>query len=212
MSALYVVTSTSVSAFVLAAYGHSHSLLSPRSSASMHLLRSHHLSDYLRQVRPPYTTNPYPNLDWNLPLRRESEILDLFITIATRSEAHLWESSLYLTNDAAIEDLFAQHQPRARLEDLIIGQGANRNLVFPLNWEKWQGLAAEDVKVDLRYKSAAIRLMTSSSSTALRTIVDVVRGREESLEMTAKKLLDGLSRLSLIRNQGSRGRFYQVVY
>lgn len=180
-------------------------------AASMHLLRSHYLSAYLQKVRPPYTTNPYPHLDYNLPARRESEILDLFITVATRAEANEWESSLYISTDA-FDDLFAHHQPRARLEDLVIGQGAYRGLVHPLSREKWQGVVAEDIKVELRFKSAALRLRTVSSSLALRTIVEVARGKEESLETTARHLLDGLSRLSIARNHGPRGRTYQVLY
>lgn len=166
----------------------------------------------MRQIRPPYTTNPYPNSqDWDLPLRREVEILDLYIAISIRAEAEMWESSLLLANDK-MEDLFTHHQPRARLEDLVIGQGANRNLIQSIHREKWQGVVMQDVKVDLRFKSASIRLMTNTPTLAFRTIVEVTKGKEESLERTARHLLDSLSQLSLSRHQTSRGRTYQIMF
>jgi hypothetical protein len=175
----------------------------------MHILRSHHLPGYFKLIRPPYTTDPYSSTDWTSPPRREAKILDLYIAVSTRAEAEMWESSLLLSVEG-LEDLFALHQPQARLEDLVIDRGARRGIIFPSSKEKWQGIAAEDVKVDLRFKSAALRLMTSTPTTALRTIVEVVRLKEEALESTARRIIDALGDLTLVRQQSARGRVYQV--
>lgn len=179
----------------------------------MHILRSHHLDDYFRHVRPPYTTDPYPASDWTSSPRREAEILDLYIALAVRAEAEMWESSLLMTFDG-LDDLFAHHQPRARLEDLMIEKGAERGVLFSTSKEKWRGVLAEDVKVDLRFKSAALRLLVSTQSHhALRTVVEVTRVKEESLETTAAHLLDGLSRLTIAQQNRPRAhrRVYQVT-
>lgn len=123
----------------------------------------------------------------------------------------MWESELLMTNEG-IEDLFAHHQPRARLEDLVLDAGGRKGRIHSVNREKWSGIAAEDVHVELRFKSAAIKMKTSASSNALKTILEVPRGREESLETTARHLIDSLIQLRISRADTPRGRVYQIIY
>ena len=190
--------------------------------ASMHILRSHHLSAYLKHVRPQYTTDPYPNSELlssspmssssEAPPRQETGVLDLYIARATRDASEMWESSLLSTTSDGLEDLFAHHQPRARLADLVVESGIRRRTIMPAaaTREKWRGVVAEDVSVDLRSRAASLRLVTATPSPALRTIVEVTRERDEPLETTARHLAMALGRLTIAHHLGPHGRTYQV--
>ncbi|UZJ55483.1 hypothetical protein CBS101457_004803 [Exobasidium rhododendri] len=176
----------------------------------MHILRSHHLPGYFTLVRSPYTTDPYPSTDWTAPPRREAKLLDLYIAISTRAEVELWESSLLMSVDG-FEDLFALYQPQARLEDLVIERGGKKGVIHSMGREKWQGIVAEDVKVDLRFKSAALRLVTTTPTRALRSVSEVSRMKGETLEITARHIVDALCQLALLRHEDATGRSYRIL-
>ncbi|PWN34226.1 uncharacterized protein FA14DRAFT_180853 [Meira miltonrushii] len=158
---------------------------------------------------------------------RETRILDLFVAASVRSDVESFESSLLestLGDDEEGEnDLFAYHQPKCRIEDLVIQRGRRVGVIRPVSssitvtekdvkappsyttkqqnfasgthnaqGKKW--IEAEDLAIELRSKSAILRLRSDqSSSRALRTVFEVTRAREEILETTADRIVAKLA-------------------
>jgi len=162
---------------------------------------------------------------------RETRILDLFVAASVRSDVESFESSLLestLGDDEEGEnDLFAYHQPKCRIEDLVIQRGRRIGIIrpdpssvamtlqemkkdeksppsystpqqnFAMGTHNAQGkrwIEAEDLAIELRSKSAILRLRSDqSSSRALRTVFEVTRAREEILETTAERIVARLA-------------------
>lgn len=164
---------------------------------------------------------------------RETRILDLFVAASVRSDMESFESSLLessLGDDEEGEnDLFAYHQPKCRIEDLVILKGRKLGIIRPdssniaiatqetkrdskappsytnqpppryqpsdthnAQGRKW--IEAEDLAIELRSKSAILRIRSDqSSSRALRTVFEVIREREEVLETTAGRIVARLA-------------------
>ncbi|KAF8645635.1 hypothetical protein AX16_007717 [Volvariella volvacea WC 439] len=105
--------------------------------ASMHVLRSTYLPSYNAQIRPPYTSDPFPSSstesDPQLPitttLQRETTILDLFIALKVREDVWADDTELHLEREEGYKDLFDLNQPRTRLEDLVRMYGMREGVI-----------------------------------------------------------------------------------
>lgn len=85
----------------------------------MHTLRSAYLSSYLQQIKPPYTSNPFPPIppspDSSPVLcsgNRETRVLDLYIALKVREDVWADETELHLERDESFKDLFDLMQVR----------------------------------------------------------------------------------------------------
>lgn len=145
--------------------------------------------------------------------RRETRVLDLFIAAAVRTQMEKYDSELFMSSEGyagissdfggestagegdTTTDLFALHQPRARLEDLVLAEAWQSHLVASSQATTSQAqrsstIQASSVAIDLRRRSAGLRLPAASSSYgALRTVLEVPRRAGESLEDTAHAIV-----------------------
>ncbi|KAI0255622.1 hypothetical protein BJV78DRAFT_1083404, partial [Lactifluus subvellereus] len=145
--------------------------------ACMHVLRSTYLPAYASLIRPPYTSDPFPlahapSSDACTPLNRsrETAVLDLFIALKVRDDVWADETELHLGQPEAFRDLFDLMQPRARLEDLLCAY-------------------LTPARVDLTaYSVTFASRRVGVVGPSRRTIVEVERTRDESLEAAAKRL------------------------
>lgn len=125
--------------------------------AAMHILRSTFLPHYVRFIRPPYTTDPFPHTSHEsthvLPddpspsqtrgsqphlrsqtvvltsaSQSESEVLDRFILFQLHEDVFSGDSSLHTARPDTLRDLFDFMQPRARLADLVRMYGERAGL------------------------------------------------------------------------------------
>lgn len=143
----------------------------------MHVLRSTYLPSYNSLIRPPYTSDPFqltqaPSPDACTPLNRsrETAVLDLFIALKVRDDVWADETELHLGQPEAFRDLFDLMQPRARLEDLLCAQ-------------------LTPARVDLTaYSVTFAPRRVGVVGPSRRTIVEVERTKDESLEVAAKRL------------------------
>ena len=144
----------------------------------MHVLRSTYLPSYTSLIRPPYTSDPFPlsatpsNAGTSAPLHRSREtvVLDLFIALKVHDDVWADETELHLGQPEAFRDLFDLMQPRARLEDLLHTYLAPARIdLSPYN---------------VTFAPRRVGLVGPSR----RTIVEVERARDESLEVAAKRL------------------------
>ena len=176
----------------------------------MHVLRSTYLPSYASLIRPPYTSDPFPTggpaadspaASPVLSLQRETRVLDLFIVLKVREDVWADESDLHLEREESFRDLFDLMQPRARVEDLVGAYGAAEGVVAagrprpPGGAVRWR-LPAGKRPVPLKAISASFsqRRVALALTTLERkkTIVEVSRTRDESLESSAKKLVKEL--------------------
>ena len=148
--------------------------------ACMHVLRSTYLPSYASLIRPPYTSDPFPlsaapsatSSGSRAPLHcsRETTVLDLFIVLKVHDDLWADETELHLGQPEAFRDLFDLMQPRARLEDLL------RAYLAP-------------TRIDLSpYNVTFAPRRVALVGPSRRTIVEVERTRDESLEVAAKRL------------------------
>jgi hypothetical protein len=113
----------------------------------MHVLRSTYLPAYDFLIRPPYTSDPFPQ-SASTPvytssststsptesntlqsLQRETQVLDLFIALKVREDVWMDDSELHLERDESFKDLFDLMQPRSRMEDLVRHYGVREGVV-----------------------------------------------------------------------------------
>ena len=144
----------------------------------MHVLRSTYLPSYAALIRPPYTSDPFPlsatpsATGTSAPLHRSREtvVLDLFIALKVHDDVWADETELHLGQPEAFRDLFDLTQPRARLEDLLHAYLA-------------------PARIDLSpYSVTFATRRVGLVGPSRRTIVEVERVRDESLEVAAKRL------------------------
>jgi len=101
---------------------------------------------------------------------RETTVLDLFIALKVHDDVWADETELHLGQPEAFRDLFDLMQPRARLEDLLSGYLA-------------------PTRIDLSpYSVTFAPRRVGLVGPSRRTIVEVERARDESLEVAAKRL------------------------
>ncbi|KAG8908828.1 hypothetical protein FRB99_003066 [Tulasnella sp. 403] len=175
----------------------------------MNFLRSHFLQDYMLNVKPPYTCDPFPlePPEANLPpqyqqpqsvrtLQRETPVLDQFIVLKCYEDRRSHESELYLDLDS-FKDIFELMQPKARTEDLIRRYGMRAGVVSlsapPLSPSTPTSrlptpLPFSEINVSFSPRRVGVVILR-------RTVVAVPRERDESLENIAKRLIMELARL-----------------
>ncbi|OBZ74541.1 hypothetical protein A0H81_05199 [Grifola frondosa] len=179
--------------------------------ACMHVLRSTYLPAYTSLIRAPYTSDPFP-LSTPSPLQpdasisqiqsvqRETNVLDLFLVLKVREDVWADDSSLHLEREESFKDLFDLMQPRSRVEDLIRIYGVREGVValrppIPLKSKNTSGtlqpLAFSALSIAFSPRVVGLVLTTRERK---RTIVEVARTREETLETSAKKLVKELRR------------------
>ncbi|KAH8925032.1 hypothetical protein BT69DRAFT_21608 [Atractiella rhizophila] len=193
--------------------------------AALSLLRKAYIPHYLTQIKPPYTTDvltllPSAEITASTssqkapppvppPERKELHVLSLYISSCLYSSRLSSESPLFLLpTEEAKRDLFEVHQPRARLEDLIVELGYRRHLITHVpDWDDLR-IRSKDVSVKWGMKVVALQLPCRSQSgrgTISKDMLKVERStRLESLEETARKLLDALEgmRIRRFENEG----------
>ncbi|KAH9886986.1 hypothetical protein C8Q73DRAFT_657671 [Cubamyces lactineus] len=200
--------------------------------ACMHVLRSTYLPAYSALVRPPYTSDPFPlslpdspyvpassssprsGTASLLPLQsvqRETRVLDLFIALKVREDVWADESELHLEREESFKDLFDLMQPRARLEDLVRTYGAREGVVStsssPTAWANGSSRAASSripfSALSVSFSPRVVGLVLTTRERK-KTIVQVPRTREETLEVSARKLVGEL-RAWVASNHGGFG-------
>ncbi|OSD03812.1 hypothetical protein PYCCODRAFT_1365227 [Trametes coccinea BRFM310] len=133
-------------------------------------------------------------------VQRETRVLDLFIALKVREDVWADESELHLEREESFKDLFDLMQPRARLEDLVRVYGSREGVVSlatsvpsastPVNGTssraKSPSVPFSALSVSFSPRSVGLVLTTKERK---KTIVQVPRTREETLEMSARKLV-----------------------
>ncbi|KAG9013675.1 hypothetical protein FRB94_001237 [Tulasnella sp. JGI-2019a] len=187
-------------------------------AATMHHLRSSFISSYLVSVKSPYTSDPFPLIppESILPpdlqayqstmiqsLQRETAVLDTFIAVKCMEDLRNYESpELHLALDL-FKDIFDLLQPKARTEDLIRQYGMQAGLITIVAPPLSPGPSSRvPLPLPLPLPFASISINFSPRKVGLvvlrRTIAEVKRERDESLESVAQGLIKELAR-ALIR-------------
>lgn len=106
-------------------------------TAAMVLLRDHYIAAYLAQVKRPFTSDPWRSSSGRNNIaglaraagfrKRETKVLDLFVAAEVRRDIERFESDLL--EQPGMDGLFDLHQPRARLEDMFVQLGLQRQLL-----------------------------------------------------------------------------------
>ncbi|GJE95618.1 hypothetical protein PsYK624_118040 [Phanerochaete sordida] len=178
--------------------------------ACMHVLRSTYIPSYASLVHPPYTSDPFPlqsSALYTAPkpadapiqirsLQRETQVLDLFIALKVREDVWLDETELHLERDESFRDLFDLNQPRARTEDLVRVYGMREGLISadgrrPTNGPSGSRSRQKTVPFDalsVTFSSRRLGLVLTTRERK-RTVVEVQRTKDESLEAGAKRLV-----------------------
>ncbi|KAI0655671.1 hypothetical protein C8Q70DRAFT_922953 [Cubamyces menziesii] len=168
--------------------------------ACMHVLRSTYLPAYSALVRPPYTSDPFPLSlpDSPYSVQRETRVLDLFIALKVREDVWADESELHLEREESFKDLFDLMQPRARLEDLMRTYGARDGVVSTSSGSSWANGASRAASSRIPFSALSVSFSPRAVGLVLttrerkKTIVQVPRTREETLEVSARKLVGEL--------------------
>ena len=150
--------------------------------------------------------------------QREMRVLDLFIALKVREDVWADDSELHLEREESFKDLFDLLQPRARLEDLVHHYGAREGAIaVPLSsgltpvattpisspTKKSFGKDAGFVRgssggagtvatipfsaLTASFSPRAVGLVLTTKERK-RKIVEIPRARDETLEVSAKKL------------------------
>ncbi|KAI8992809.1 hypothetical protein BD414DRAFT_513903 [Trametes punicea] len=174
--------------------------------ACMHVLRSTYL---------PAPSSLLPTQS----IQRETCVLDLFIALKVREDVWADESELHLEREGSFKDLFDLMQPRARLEDLVRVYGTREGVISLFSSSSSAGtpvISSPSPKKGMsgsmdsrktngstsRVRSSAVPFSALSVSFSPRTvglvlttkerkktIVQVPRTKEESLELSARRLV-----------------------
>ncbi|KZT65121.1 hypothetical protein DAEQUDRAFT_697760 [Daedalea quercina L-15889] len=183
--------------------------------ACMHVLRSTYLPIYASLVRAPYSSEPFPlagpegsdsasQVSPVHSLQRETRVLDLFIALKVREDVWADDTELHLEREESFKDLFDLMQPRARLEDLVRRYGVRAGLVYvsgspetpsapPSRCQTPNG--TRSIPFNLLYASFGPRKVGLGLATKQRrrTIVEVGRTRDQTLETSATRLVSEVS-------------------
>lgn len=175
-------------------------------SAAMAILRSAFCPQYSGHIIYPYSSDALAP--------RESQTFDLFIALlvttnrlATESELHL----LPLQSGHIPTELFALYQPRSRLEDLCgrkpVKASYLARLRTPDRLEILGGDLAKDLTIRFTKRKVSLLLPSPSNSAGSlpfpKTIAEVERGPEESLESSARDLARMVESLKLVKSAGA---------
>ncbi|KZT00394.1 uncharacterized protein LAESUDRAFT_688203 [Laetiporus sulphureus 93-53] len=176
--------------------------------ACMHVLRSTYLPEYSKHVRAPYTSDPFPSsvagseqseqaISPVLSMQRETRVLDLFIALKVREDVLTDESELHLEHEDSFKDLFDLMQPRSRLEDLVRIYGAREGVISTQSSGSSMSKGRSDVQpipftfLSISFSPRKVGLVLTIKRSR-KAIVEVVRAREDTLDVAAKRLVRGL--------------------
>ena len=137
-------------------------------------------------------------------LQRETRVLDLFISLKVREDVWADESELHLEREDSFKDLFDLMQPRARLEDLVRLYGTRAGIIHVAGSSEMPSAppsrcqtpnGTRSIQFNLLYASFAPRRVGLSLATKQRrrTIVEVARTRDQTLEASAVLLVRELA-------------------
>ncbi|EJD42951.1 hypothetical protein AURDEDRAFT_105023 [Auricularia subglabra TFB-10046 SS5] len=161
-------------------------------TACMHVLRSSYLPAYTQNVRFPYTSDPFPSSSVE---QRETAVLDRWMLLKVREDVFADESELHLDLDAQ-RDVFDMLQPRARTEDLIrvISQSVRERIfAFDARSAAELGLLPWN-SISVLFEPRRIALVLALKGGRRKVIVETARTRDETLESSARKIIDQLIR------------------
>jgi hypothetical protein len=172
-------------------------------TACMHVLRSTYLPAYTSFIRPPYSSDPFPQDPTDSTMAgqvtihhsRETKVLDLFIALKVREDVYMDDSELHLEREESFKDLFDLMQPKSRLEDLVRYYGLREGAIY---LQDQQPLRSSNRPPPLPFASLTISFSSRKVGLVLggksskRTIVEVPRARDERLELAAKRLIKEL--------------------
>lgn len=140
---------------------------------------------------------------------REQAVLDLFVSASALHSLRTSESQLLiesLEQSRASQDIFGHLQPRARVEDLVIAWGIDDKILFSSNRPGGGGtIQAEDLSVQLMSKTAKVMLPMASSNEqsriVQRVVLEVPKENQETLEITAERVVRALRQLRVWREE-----------
>lgn len=187
-------------------------------AACMHVLRSTYLPVYNALLRPPYTSDPFPHalsgtssaasyssasLFPSQSIQRETRVLDLYIVLKVREDVWTDDSELHMEREESFKDLFDLMQPRARLEDLVREYGHRGGSVTvpgtspssPIKTTFSEGSRSQYAPPPLPFTALSVSFSPRTVALVLTTrqskkkIVEVARTKDETLEVSAKKLI-----------------------
>ncbi|KAH9837887.1 uncharacterized protein C8Q71DRAFT_847654 [Rhodofomes roseus] len=182
--------------------------------ACMHVLRSTYLPVYTSLVHAPYSSDPFPmsapDVGDSEPvspvrsLQRETHILDLFIALKVREDVWADESELHLEREESFKDLFDLMQPRARLEDLVRTYGSRAGVVSVSGPPRTPSAPPSRCQTPTGTRTVPFNLVSVSFSPRKvglvlatkqrrRTVAEVVRTRDQTLETSAVRLVRELA-------------------
>ncbi|GJJ14054.1 hypothetical protein Clacol_008311 [Clathrus columnatus] len=168
--------------------------------ACMHTLRSAYLSSYEQQIKPPYTSNPFPAIPISTTLspvlylgNRETRVLDLYIALKVREDVWADETELHLERDESFKDLFDLMQPKSRIEDLVLQYGSELGLITASPQSGRSKVPIPFSRLSVSFSPRTLGLILSSGGQK-RTIVQCFKERGEKLEAGAKRLVRELDK------------------
>lgn len=177
--------------------------------ACMNFLRSTFLTDYLTNIKHPYTCDPFPlePPEASLPpqyqrpqaivsLQREMAVLDRFIALKCSEDVRSYQTELHLDLDH-FKDLFELEQPKARTEDLIRKYGMRAGVVSLVAPPLATSTPISRLPTPLPFSAISVNFSPRKVGVTIlrRTVVDVRRDRDETLESVAKRLVKELARV-----------------
>lgn len=187
-------------------------------TACMHVLRSIYLPAYESEIRPPYSSDPFPMSSIVDIVQRETQVLDSFITLKAREDFFMDASELHLGREELFKDIFDLKQPRSRLEDLVRFYGSRQGVVridspsaqpptlvsnqsgnnSPHTTPRgaingsWRFTPIPLSALSVSFSPRKVGLVFSLSPGRKRTLVEVMRHPNEELEVAAKALVNSL--------------------
>lgn len=137
-------------------------------------------------------------------LQRETRVLDLFIALKVREDVWADESELHLERESSFKDLFDLMQPRARVEDIVRLYGTRAGVIHVAGSSEMPSAppsrcqtpnGTRSIPFNLLYASFAPRRvgLTLATKQRRRTIVEVVRTRDQTLEASVVLLVRELA-------------------
>lgn len=161
--------------------------------ACMHVLRSSYLPAYSQNVRAPYSSDPFPASRGGSEHQRETAVLDKWMLLKVRDDVLADESELHLDLDGT-RDVFDMLQPRARTEDLVRTLGVRERVVTLDSSGKPENGVYPFSALSVVFEPRRIALVLATKGGWRRTVAEVQRTRDETLESSARKIVTQLVR------------------
>lgn len=162
----------------------------------MHVLRSSYLPAYTQNVRPPYSSDPFPTSGSDSAYateQRETAVLDKWMLLKVRDDVLADDSELHLDLDPQ-RDVFDMMQPRARTEDIIRQLGLRERVVTLDNTARMETGVYPFAALSVVFEPRRIVLVLATKGGWRKPLAEVQRTRDESLESSARKIVSELKR------------------